>query len=146
MACTGAYATPKDFADFFCLQLDLTEADNVAMLNRVLTLAAADIHGPLSAVGGCNCASPAWALELLKKWNCIDAACFYKCTCGPELTVEERRMYLEWMDRQATMIRTSQLDLCGGTGAEYPAFGSVELNLTSFNEARIIANRIQRTP
>jgi hypothetical protein len=145
MACSGAYATPADFNQYWCLSIDLTDADTVAEINRMLTLAAADLHGPLSAVGACNCLT-AWGLEYLRKLNVVETGVFYRCSCGPTLTEGERRLYLEWLDRQMELIRASKLDLCGFTGAEYPAFGSVELNLTAFNEARIIANRIQRTP
>mgnify|MGYP001444940145 FL=1 len=145
MSCTGAYASPEDFVLFWDLTADLSDPDIMATMNRMLAISAADLHGPLSAVGACDCIS-AWGLEYLKKLNIIEMGVFYKNPCGPQLSEGERRLYLEWMDRQMELIRTSKLDLCGGTGAEYPAVGSVELNLTSFNEARIIANRIQRTP
>ena len=145
MACTGAYATPDDYNQFWCLTLDLSDPSTVAEVNRMLTLAAADLHGPLASVAACDCVSASWALDLLRKLNVIEVAVFYRCSCGPTLTADEKRLYLEWLDRQMEQIRQSKIDLCGKTGAEYPAVGTVELNLTDANARRIIQNRIQRT-
>ena len=145
MACSGAYASAEDFNQFWCLTLDLSDPDTVAEVNRMLTLSAADPRGPLAAVGACNCVSAEWAVDLLKKWNVVECGVFYHCSCGPTLSADEKRLYLEWLDRQMEMVRTSKLDLCGQTGADYPAIGRIEINLTDWNAARIIRNRIQRT-
>ena len=145
MACTGQYATAQEFADFWCLLADLSDPAVVAELNNVLTISAADIHAPLSAVGSCSCATPAWSLALLKKLNIIEAAVMYRCACGPSLPVEEKRLWLEWLTKQFEDIRTGKIDLCGLTGSEFPAFGVAERNLTPENAARIIDNRIHRT-
>ena len=145
MACTGAYASPADFAQFWCLTIDLGEPEVVAEISRMLALSAADIHGPMAAAKACNCAVEAWALELLRKLNIIDMAVFYRCSCGPELSAEDRRMYLEWIDRQFELIRKGQIDLCNQGGADWPAVGVVELNHTAWSEAQIIANHIART-
>lgn len=145
MACGGAYASAQDYSQYWDLSLDLTNPDTVAEVTRQLTLGAASLHGALAATASCGCVQDQWALDLLKWWNVISTAVFYKCVCGPELSADEKRLYLEWLDRQAELVRTSKLDLCGGTGAEFPAVGTVELNHTDFSAAQIIRNRIQRT-
>ena len=84
--------------------------------------------------------------RLFGKINIIEAGAFHVCPCvRPTITDEVRRTYLEWSDAQLRMIRTQEIELCEGyTGADFPAWGTVEQSLTVFNTERIIINREKR--
>ena len=85
------------------------------------------------------------ALDWLKKLNIIEAGVMYNSRCGrPALTDEGKRMFLEWMDRQLELVRTSKIEVCAGkTGADWPSIGWASQALTERQTAEIIANAIQ---
>jgi len=141
MACTEAYATVQDYLDFFCIASVGAELDG--RIERFLEMAAADIHGARAQSGGCDCTLAAWATEMLKKLNCTIAAAHYNCTCGSaRLSDDDRAMLGRWSTAYLTQIRTGHLELCDGeTGADWPAGGAAERNLTVWNEIGILRNR-----
>lgn len=145
MTCSGKYATVDDFNQFWCLNVDLTDSGVVAEIERMLDLAASDVQSALSASGSCSCAMPGWALTLAKKLNLIDAATIYNCSCGPKFTDEQRGLWVAWLERQYGLIRSQEIDLCGMTGATFPAWASAEQSLTLWNYEQIEYNRILRT-
>lgn len=114
-------------------------------IEHYLDIVANDIHAALAAVGACDCTLAAWGIEYLKKINIIEAGAFHKCSCGkPSMSDEERRLMLEWADRQLDLIRTGKTELCSGeTGSEYPAVGWANLALTERGAAEIIANAVE---
>lgn len=131
----------------------LTEAER-AVVEQYLNMTAANIHAAIAQTGGCDCTPASWAssgnmdgADFLGKLNIVEAGVFYKCTCvGPSLTEEQRRTWLEWSDRQLTLLREGEIDICdGATGINYPSFGWAAQGLTARNEAKIIRNRIART-
>jgi hypothetical protein len=144
MACSDAYATYQDFIDFWCV--GCIDSDAEQYITPLLTIAASDVHMHLAAVGACDCALAAWATNYLIKLNVVDAAVYHNCRCGDlNLTTEEKRMWLEWLDRQFTLIREQKIELCSGaTGADFIAVGWAEKGLTEQGSAEIIANDIQR--
>lgn len=143
MACSGAFSSAQDYADFWCFSCLDQDEENV--INRALSLAASDVHSHMAAVGACDCTLAAWATEYLKKVNIIDAAVVYNCRCASKLTAEEKRMWLEWLDRQFALIREGKIELCSGaTGSDWPVIGWAEQSLTEQNAAVIIANAVQK--
>jgi len=144
MACTGAFATPQDFADFWCLDCFGTDAENI--LETSLAVTAANIHAALAAVNACDCTLADWAVQFLKKLNIVEAAAFHNCRCAdPRLTDETQRLYLEWSDKQQQLIREGKIDVCAGaTGSDWPTVGWASQSLTERTAAEIIANDIRR--
>jgi hypothetical protein len=122
-------------------------AQEIAVIEHYLDIAASDIHAALAAAGACDCATASWADEYLKKLNIIDAAAYYRCPCGqPQLSDEMRTAYLEWMSEQLRLLRTGEQDICdGATGAMYPSSAWAEHSFTDMNAAKIIVNRMRRT-
>lgn len=146
MACTGQFATAAEYDEMMCSDLDLTDPLILAKINLYLTIAASDIHSAMSSVGACTCTLASWTTSYLKKLNIIDAAVIQNCPCGNTYTQEAKAMWLEWPNNQYTLIREGKIELCGGTGSEYPAVGSVEQSLTEWTTAQIIINANQRIP
>jgi uracil-DNA glycosylase len=141
MTCSGAFATAADYQNLLCAGIDLTDADEVAIINSALALAASDVHVALAAAGACECTYASWALTYLKKLNVIDAAVLQNCPCGTRLTDERKQTLIEWLDRQFELIRTGKVTVCAGdTGADFPAFATAEFSWTEWNEAEIIVN------
>ena len=143
MTCTDMYATVNEFANFW--GIDCTEVEAQNAIESCLDITATNIHASLAAVGACDCTLAAWALNWLKKLNIIEAGVMYNSRCGrPSLTDEAKRMFLEWMDRQLELVRTSKIEVCaGGTGADWPSIGWASQALTERQTAEIIANAIQ---
>ena len=142
MACTGAYATFQQYADFFCITCTDSDCENT--INSFLELAAADIHAALAATGACDCTLANWAEQFLAKLNIIEAAAYYQCPdkCGaPRLSDEMRQAYIQWIDNQLQMLSSGQLDVCdGATGKDFPALGWAQQGWTNRATAEIIFN------
>ena len=142
MACTGAYATFQQFADFFCI--DCTDSDCQSIIENILDLAASDIHAALAATGACDCTLASWAQTFLAKLNIIEAAAYYQCPdeCGmPRLSDEMKQAYISWIDNQLTKISSGELELCDGhTGKDYPSLGWAQQGWTNWTTAEIIYN------
>lgn len=143
MTCTDAYATVNEFANFW--GIDCTEVEAQNSIDSCLEITATNIHASLASVGACDCTLASWALNWLKKLNIIEAGVMYNSRCGrPSLTDEAKRMFLEWMDRQLELVRTSKIEVCaGGTGADWPSIGWASQALTERQTAEIIANAVQ---
>ena len=145
MACTDTFASAQDFASFWCF--DCTSDDEEDTIEGFLSLAAADVHAHLAAVGACDCTLASWATNYLKKLVVIEAAVIHNCPCGSaDLTPDEKRLWLEWLDRQYELIRTGKVDVCdGATGAEFPALDWAVQGTTEFAQAEIILQRMLRS-
>jgi len=143
MACENSFASPQQFFDFF--QMSCSSADEESQAQIYLDLVASDIHAALAATGACDCTFASWANGYLAKINIIEAAVLFQQPCGPELSEDMKKAYLEWITKELDKIRTGKLELCAGeTGSEYPAIAWAEMGLTEFNQARIISNDIDR--
>ena len=144
MTCTDMYATVNEFANFW--GIDCTEVEAQNSIEAVLDITSTNIHASLASVGACDCTLASWAANWLKKLNIIEAGVMYNSRCGrPSLTDEAKRMFLEWMDRQLELVRTSKIEVCaGGTGADWPSIGWASQALTERQTAEIIANSIAR--
>lgn len=141
MTCSGRFASAAQYESLICAGIDITDAGQVAYVNGYLDIAAADVHAAMAAVGACDCTLASWATVYLQKLNIIDALVIHNCPCGNRVTDEQRRTWLEWLDRQFELIRTGKIALCAGdTGSEFPAFATIEFSWTVWNEAEIIVN------
>jgi hypothetical protein len=141
---TATGVTWDDGDEYRIVTLD---AQQIAAIERNLSIAATDIHAALAASGACDCTLSSWGSQFLAKINIIDAAAFYSCTCGQPaaaaLSDETRRRYQEWVQTQLNLIRTMKLELCDGeTGADFPVTGWAQQGLTEFNKAQIIVDDI----
>lgn len=144
MACSDAYATAQDFAQYWCIEI---EPDEEARLNLNLKRTAGRIHAARQANNQCSCDLSEWGADYLAELNVIAAAVTYKCPCSNlKLTPEEKVAWLEALQNDLASIRGGQIELCSGeTGAEYPYVTWAERSLTVFNTRQIVANEIQRS-
>jgi len=141
--CTGAYATAQEFVELWRADsVDLTDPDQLNEIETALEFSASNVAQAVSAQGACECTLPSWAEEFLKKLNVIDAAVVFKVSCGPALSDTLRETYLTWLEEQYERIRTLQIDLCGEAGANFPAFGSLQVTHTEFDAVNQVINRI----
>lgn len=143
MPCTDAFANAQDFSKFWCQTC--FDSEGQEMIEYYVNAAAGNIHAALAAVAACDCTFAAWANEYLKKINLVEAGTLVQCRCvDTNLTTEEKRLWLEWADRQLDLIRTSKIDVCAGaTGADWPSIGWASQGLTERVRAEIIANDIE---
>ena len=141
---TGGTDNWWDDGDAYRL-VTITAAERSAIENA-LDIAAGDIHAFLASVGACDCTLASWAANFLAKMNYIEAAAYYKCSCGsPRFTETQRERLFEQMNDVMTQIRDGDLEVCAGhTGAKYPAIGWAEQGLTEWSEAQIIINSLLR--
>lgn len=142
MSCDGPFASARDYAELICTRT--YDASKEATINRQLTLTAGAIHAAMSASDQCDCTLEGWAENYLKHLNIILSAATQDCPCS-SLTAEEKAAYLQFANAEMEKIRLGQVNVCGGTGRNYPAVGSVELGFNVFSKAQIIQNRIDRT-
>lgn len=143
--CIDSYATAEEYASFWCM--DTLTAEEEAVIESFLLIAANDIHVALAASGACNCTAASWAEGYLAKLNIIDATIWHQCPCGRPKTIsdEMRQTFLQWIDAQLALLREGKLDICqNATGADFPAIGWAEQGLTDFNTAQIIMNYAAR--
>lgn len=141
MSCDGPFAEARDYAELICTRT--YDASKEAVINAQLTMTAGAIHAAMSASNQCSCDLEAWAEQYLKHLNIILTAATQDCPCST-ISNEEKAAYLAFVNTELEKIRTGQVDVCGGTGMDYPAFGSIELGLNVFNKAQIIQNREDR--
>jgi len=142
MACSGAFATPRDYAELICTKsYNLTDEPR---LNAQLTITAGAIHAAMGASDQCSCDLADWATNYLKHLNIVLAAATQDCPCST-LSAEDKAAYLAFVNAELDKIRNREIDLCGGTGKAYPAVGAIQYGLNVFNRAQIIQDRIDRT-
>jgi hypothetical protein len=146
MACSGRWADPNEYAEFWCIDAPCASEEE-AIISNVLDIAASDIHSALAAANACDCGLADWAYTYLKKLNIIDAVIYHFCHCAkPHISDDMRQAYLKWIDQELELIRTGKKELCDGeTGADFPAVDYAEMTWTDFNTARIIENEIKRS-
>ena len=142
MACDGPFANARDYAQLICTRT--LEIQKEATVNFQLNTTAGAIHAAMSASDQCDCDLQGWASNYLKHLNIILAAATQDCPCST-ISNEEKAAYLQFVNAELEKIRLGQVNVCGGTGRNYPAVGSIELGLNVFNKAQIIQNRIDRT-
>ncbi len=131
------YADANDFKVYWGREI---EDKNEAHVNQFLTLAATNIQAALQSAGAINCSLASWAPDYLKMLNCVLAGVLYQDLCEPHLTVDEKRLYLEWANDQLLQIKNGQLELCAGeTGKDFPSIDWAEQGSTEFAAAAIIA-------
>lgn len=138
MACLEAYATTTEYAEFwgwYQHKIDLSDPDIVTALENQLKMGASDVNAALAQVAACDCSRPDWAAEWLKRLNILNTAITYRAPCGPRLGDDERRFWAGQLNDRLTAIREGTIDLCGGTGADYPAFGTVDNVWTGWQHA-----------
>lgn len=144
MTCTGPFADANDFQTRFC---DIIIEEDEAEVNRILRLAASNIHAARAAQGACDCTLAPWATDYLVELNCIVALVTYNCNCSSikTLSAEDRAIWADWARAQLEDIRTGRIELCDGqTGIEYPAWGVAQYSFTERNWAKIIVNDMLR--
>jgi hypothetical protein len=141
MACSGAFANARDYAELVCTRT--LDAQSEARINRQLAITAGAIHAAMSASDQCDCDAEDWAENYLKHLNIILAAATQDCPCST-IGNEEKAAYLEFVNAELEKIRTGQVDICGGTGKDYPAYGAIQYGLNVFNKAQIIQDRLDR--
>ena len=139
MPCTGAYASAKDFADYWCIKLDDSEE---AQLNRHLMLTAGRIHMARSSSAQCECSLADGAADYLMELNVLLTAAHFKCPCAKvSLTSEEKAALMTSIENILTAIRKSEIELCAGeTGADYPYTGWANQGVNEIARTRIIAS------
>jgi hypothetical protein len=131
------YADANDFAVYWGVDI---EDKFEAQLNRLLVLAATHIQAALATSGAINCTLASWAVDYLVSLNVVLAGVLYYAPCWPHLTVEEKRLYLEWANNQLTEIKNGTLELCSGsTGKDFPSIDWAEQSVDEFSAAKIIA-------
>ncbi|HUW11560.1 MAG TPA: hypothetical protein VM537_17645 [Anaerolineae bacterium] len=148
MACSAAYVTADDVAEFLCRTEGYSAQGKVTLddVNRYIKKTAARINVHLSAGGQCACTWSAYAADYLQELNMIMTALLIQCPeCSRHLSDEERQYYYAWIDQQLGLLREGKLDLCeGATAADYPALGWAAQGWTEFNQARIIVDDVAR--
>lgn len=123
------------------------DAQQRAVVELNLNLAATDINAALAASGACDCPFSSHGAEFLKRLNVIIAAAFYGCSCGrpAQASAENRARWQEWAQLQLEMLRDGRLEMCAGeTGADFPALGWAEQAWNEFAAAGIVLNDMAR--
>ena len=142
MACNGQYATARDYVELICTRT--ADVQDEPHINVLLTRVAGTITAALQANGQCDCTWASWVDDYLANLNVYLAAALQDCPCS-NLTEEDKRRYLDYVNNELEMIRTGRTELCEGeTGVDYPAFGNVNIGHNIFSRADIIQKREQR--
>lgn len=119
--------------------------DESSQIQLYLDITAPDVYAALASVDACDCTWTAWGTELVKKLNIIEAGVFHTCPCAqPKLSDEQRTAYMEFVNAQIQKLITGEIDICGGTGSNFPALDWAEVSGTDFAAANIITNDILR--
>lgn len=144
MTCNGAYSSAQEYANFWCL--DPICQEEVITIDSFLIRAASPINVSRHTVAGCDCTISTAVNEYLKTLNSVLAAVMYNCPCGTaHLTLNEKRMWMEWAQGELNGIRTGLIELCEGeTGSEFPSMGWAEQSVSDFAAAQIIWNDVLR--
>ena len=115
-------------------------------INRYLDSTAGRIAAALQAIDACDCTFSTAGAAFLADLNVRLAGIYHECPCGsPNLSIDEKRLYLEAASGDLEAIRTNELDPCAdATGASFPAVGSAAIGWTEFSQAEIIENKMKR--
>ena len=124
------------------------DVSEIATIENDLDVVASDIHAALAASGACDCTLASWAINYLSKLNIIEAGVFHMCPCArPELSAENKKTYLQWINDQMDKIRDGRIEVCeGATGSEFPAIDWAEHANNEFSYARMIEKKIIKNP
>lgn len=141
MTCLGAYAEPRDYAELICTRT--YDMSDEARITAQLTITAGAIHAARAASNQCACTLADWAIDYLKHLNIALAAATQDCPCS-SLNTDDKAAYLMFVNAELEKIRKREIDLCGGTGKDYPAVGAIQYGLNVFNRAQIIQDRLAR--
>ena len=133
---TNAWDTTNEY------RLMPISAAEVATIEQFLDIAANDLFAAMAATGMCDCTLASWAAGYLKKLNLIDAMVIHNCPCGnPNLTNEQKQMWLNWVTEQLNHIRLGEIELCQGeTSVDYPALAWAKSGLTEWTRAQIFVD------
>lgn len=142
MACDSRYADANDFSTFWQIEVDEIYEDQI---NRILEMTATNIHVARLASDACDCTLSDAAAAFLVFLNVLLAGILFQNPCGPRLSDEEKRIYMEMATENLNQIRDGRLELCEGeTGSEFPSIDIAQQSVTEFAAGRIIANDILR--
>ena len=131
------YADANDFATYWGVNYSPEVEDEI---NKILVMAASNIKIALQAAGAANCSLADGAADYLENLNVVLAGSLYVRECGPHLTTDDRRLYLEWANNELKMIRDGSNELCAGeTGKDFPSITWAEQGVDEFSAAKIIA-------
>jgi len=120
-------------------------ADDASMIQLYLDITAPDVYAALASAGLCDCTWTTWGTALVKKLNIIEAGVFHTCPCAqPKLSDDQRSAYMEFVNEQLQKIIDGEIDICGGTGSNFPALDWAEVASTEHAAANIIVNDMMR--
>lgn len=121
------------------------DANEASAIQLYLDITAPDVYAAIAASGACDCSWTTWGEALVVKLNVIEAGVFHTCQCAnPKLTDEQRSAYMEFVNEQLQKIIDGEIDICGGTGSQFPALDWAEPASTDFAASKIIVNDIMR--
>lgn len=119
--------------------------NEISTIQVYLDITSADIYAALSSQGQCDCSWTVWGTQLVKKLNIIEAAIFHNCPCGsPQLSEDQLNAYMEFVNTQMQKIIDGDIDICGGTGSNFPSIDFAQNSEPTFNAGKIIINDILR--
>jgi hypothetical protein len=144
MACSGRFADADDYQLMWGEDYD---PEQEPMVLDLLDKAATQIHAAMASAGACDCTLSGWAEKWLGYLNVLLAGCLAQSYCTtPDLEVEERRLYLEYVNAQLEMIANGEREVCEGeTASQYPVGDWVEIGVTPFAVRNIYENYLKRT-
>jgi hypothetical protein len=120
-------------------------ADEASSIQLYLDITAADVYAAIASSGACDCTWTTWGTALVKKLNIIEAAVFHACPCGePNLTNDQKTAYMEFVNEQLQKIIDGEIDICGGTGSQFPALDWATQATTDFSKAQVIVDDMQK--
>jgi len=145
MSCDARYATADEFANFFCIDLPLSAAEQTA-IESALDISVGTIHLALASVGACDCSMTLAGSKAMGFLNIVLAAIFRECPCARVVVSPEvKRMWMELVNTQLEALVDGRLEVCNGaTGSLFPSVGWAPQPWTAFNSAVIRINNIMR--
>ena len=119
--------------------------NEASAIQLYLDITAPDVYAAIASSGACDCSWTTWGTQLVKKLNIIEAGVFHACPCAqPKLTDEQKTAYMQFVNEQFQKLINGDIDICGGTGSQFPALDWAEVGSTEFSAANIIVNDILR--
>lgn len=128
--------TSQEFQDYLTFVLDREDGSS-ASLNPLLINTGHRIMASLQSSGQADCVWPPWAVAYLRELNIIIAAVMFNQS-SIRLSNEQRELYSDYAQEQLQLLRESRMVVCSGvTGIDFPAWASVQYNLTPRNTAKV---------